>query len=387
MAELPTLDDAWLLVKDGRVADYGNGPAPLLPDDTLTFDLRGQWLFPAWVDSHTHLVFAASRESEWVDRLRGLSYAEIAARGGGILNSARRLQAASEEELLQGAQTRLREVRRMGTGALEIKSGYGLTLEAELKMLRVIRRLRQESGVDIRATFLGAHAVPLEYRDKRADYLRLVTEEMLPRVAEEQLADYVDVFCEKGFFTLEETIAVVEAGARYGLRAKVHVNQFNSLGAVRACVEREAVSVDHLEVFSEEDIAALSGSATLATVLPTAPFFLNDPYPDIRRLLEADVAVALATDYNPGSTPSGRMPFVLSLACIKCGMLPAEAINAATLNGAAALEWSDQYGSIDRGKWATFFTTPALPSIDYLPYAFGSNLVRRVFHRGEEVLE
>lgn len=383
LRELPALADAWLLVEGERISRYGRMADGLPPADH-TVDLKGGWVFPAWVDSHTHLVFAASRESEFVDRINGLTYLEIAQRGGGILNSARRLQAASEDELFESARQRLAEVQRLGVGAIEIKSGYGLSVEAELKMLRVIRRLRDSSAVDIRATLLGAHALPAEFRERREDFVRIVVEEMIPAAAEAGLADYVDVFCEQNFFTLEETIQIIEAGARYGLRAKVHVNQFNSLGAIPACVARGALSVDHLEVAAEADIAALAGAATIATLLPSAPFFLNDHYPPARQLIDAGVAVALATDYNPGSSPSGNMALVVSLACIKCRMLPEEALNAATLNAAAALEWADRYGSLDPGKYASFFVTPPLPSPAYIPYAFGSNLIREVYTKGEK---
>ncbi len=386
MKELPFQDNAWLWVEGERIRAFGAmSEVPEVAGGIV--DLGGQWLFPSWVDSHTHLVFAASREGEFVDRINGLSYTEIAAKGGGILNSARRLQEMSEDDLLAAARRRLQEVQQMGTGAIEIKSGYGLSVEAELKMLRVVRRLREESSIGIRATFLGAHALPLAYKNNRKDYVDLVVDTMLPQVAAENLADYIDVFCEKGFFTVDETIRIIEAGAKHGLKAKIHLNQFNSLGAVKACVERGAISVDHLEVFSAEDITALQAGSTIATLLPSAPFFLNDHYPSARRLLDADIPVALATDYNPGSTPSGRMSFVLSLACIKCGMLPEEAINAATMNGAAALEWTTDYGSIDQGKYASFFTTQPMSSVAFIPYAFGSDLVQQVYLKGAQMSE
>ena len=382
MQALPRIDHAYLLVEGGRFRAFG--PMAECPERAgEVIDASGRFVFPSWCDSHTHLVFAASRELEFVDRIKGLSYEEIARRGGGILNSARRLREAPEEELLASAYGRLREIQAFGTGAVEIKSGYGLTLESELKMLRVIRRLKEMAPMPVKATFLGAHALPPEYRDKRDGYLRLIIEEMLPRIAGEGLADYIDAFCEKGFFTVAETEQLMEAGASYGLKAKVHVNQFNSLGAVAACVRHGALSVDHLEVASDEDIESLKGSATMPTLLPSAPFFLNGHYQPARRLIGAGLPVALATDYNPGSTPSGKMQFVLSLACIKCGMLPEEAVCAATLNGARAMELEQEYGSIAVGKVANFFITRPMPSLAYLPYAFGSDLVERAFLKGE----
>ncbi len=381
MQALPRVDHAYLLVEGGRFCAFG--PMAECPERAAeVIDAGGRFVFPSWCDSHTHLVFAASREQEFVDRIKGLSYEEIARRGGGILNSARRLREAPEEELLASAYGRLREIQAFGTGAVEIKSGYGLTLESELKMLRVIRRLKEMAPMPVKATFLGAHALPPEYRDNRDGYLRLAIEEMLPRIAGEGLADYIDVFCEKGFFTVAETEQLMEAGARYGLKAKIHVNQFNSLGAVAACVRHSALSADHLEVVSDEDIESLKGSTTMPTLLPSAPFFLNGHYQPARRLIDAGLPVALATDYNPGSTPSGKMQFVLSLACIKCGMLPEEAIWAATLNGARAMELEAEYGSIAVGKVANFFITRPMPSLAYLPYAFGSDLVEQVFLRG-----
>lgn len=384
MSSLPILSDAWLCIHDERIHSYGL-MADGLPEADQIVDVAGGWVFPSWVDSHTHLVFAASREHEFVDRINGLSYVEIALRGGGILNSARRLQSASEEALLEGTRHRLEEVQRMGTGAIEIKSGYGLNVEAELKMLRVIQQLKAVSKADIKATLLGAHALPEAFKNDRAAFIRLVIDELLPEVVAQGLADYIDVFCEKNFFTVDETIQLVEAGAAHGLKAKVHVNQFNSLGAIAACASRGALSVDHLEVVSEEDVTCLATSDVIATLLPSAPFFLNDHYPPARRLVDAGATVALASDYNPGSSPSGNMSFVVSLACIKSRLLPEEALNAATLNAAAALELSDSYGSIDPGKFASFFMTRPLPSLAYLPYAFGSRLVERAYIKGQLV--
>ena len=384
LGELSTISDAFLLIEGDRIAAFGPmSEAP--PRADLSIDANGQLLFPAWVDSHTHLVFAGSREGEFEDRIRGLSYEEIAARGGGILNSAARLQDTPEEELVEQALNRLQEVIGYVTGAIEIKSGYGLTVAAEVKMLRVIRRLKELSPLPIRATFLGAHAVPKAFRDLREGYLRLVIDEMLPRIAGEGLADYIDVFCEKIAFSPAEMDRILEAGQRYGLRPKVHVNQFFSLGGIPTAVARNALSVDHLEVVGGADMEVLRDSPTIATLLPSAPFFLNDHYPPARQLIDNDIAVALATDFNPGSTPSGRMPFVLSLACIKMRMSPAEAVNAATINGAFALELEADYGSIAVGKKANLFLTKPIPSVGYLPYAFGSDLVETVVLNGEVV--
>ena len=386
MQTLPQVNDAYLLIEDGCFRSFGPmDECPERADEII--DAGGGFLFPSWCDSHTHLVFAASREQEFVDRIKGLSYEEIARRGGGILNSAGRLRETPEEELLASALKRIREIEALGTGAVEIKSGYGLTVESELKMLRVIQRLKGKTAMPIKATFLGAHALPPEYREQREGYIRLIIDEMLPRIADEGLADYIDAFCEKGFFTVAETEQLMEAGARCGLKPKVHVNQFNSLGAIPACVRQGAISVDHLEVLSDEDIESLKGSNTMSTLLPSAPFFLNDAYQPARRLIDAGLPVALASDYNPGSTPSGKMQFVVSLACIKCGMLPEEAIYAATLNGARAMELEQEYGSIAVGKMANFFITPPIPSVAYLPYAFGSDLVERAFLKGKMVVD
>ncbi len=385
MAQLPVIENAWLLVENDQILSFGEMLAcPTKADQEI--DVSGKMIFPCWCDSHTHLVFAGSREAEFVDRIKGLSYEEIAQRGGGILNSAKLLQITSEEELLEQALTRLQEIRGFGTGAVEIKSGYGLNTEAELKMLRVIRRLREQSDLTIKATFLGAHALPLAYRDNRKGYIDLIINEMLPKIADEGLADYIDVFCEKNFYTVAETERIIEAGAKYGLKAKIHTNQFNSLGCIEVCVMHNAVSVDHLEVLTDKEIEVLLKSDTMPTLLPSAPFFINDEhYPPARRMLEAGLPVALATDYNPGSTPSGRMPLVLSLACIKLRMTPEEAINAATINGARAMELEATHGSIAPGKIANLFITKEIPSAAYLPYAFGSDLIEQVFIKGNPV--
>lgn len=382
MANLPQVHDAFLLLENERIAAFGPmEKCPARADRTL--DATGRLVFPSWCDSHTHLVFAASREEEFVDRIRGLSYEEIAQRGGGILNSARRLQKASEESLFISARRRLDEVIGYGTGAIEIKSGYGLSVESELKMLRVIRRLQTVSPIPIRATFLGAHAVPAEYKNRRNDYIELIIKQMLPRVAEEKLADYCDVFCDRGFFTVEETDRILKAAWQYGLKPKIHANELDYSGGVQVGVANHAISVDHLEYTEEAEIQALKKSQTLPTLLPSCAFFLGIPYAPARRMIDAGLPVVLATDYNPGSTPSGRMSFVLSLACLKMKMLPEEAVNAATLNGARAMELESDYGSIAAGKVANVFVTKPIPSMAYLPYAFGSDLVETVILRGK----
>lgn len=382
LSQLPLQENAWLLAEEGRIKATGSMSA--CPSRaTAVVDAEGGMVLPTWCDSHTHLVFAESREHEFVDRIKGLSYEEIARRGGGILNSAGKLQAASEASLFKTAWERLEEIIGYGTGAVEIKSGYGLTVAAELKMLRVVRALSEQSPIPIRATFLGAHALPLAYRGNREAYIRLVIDEMLPLIAGEGLADYIDVFCEKGFYSVDETVRIIEAGAEYGLKAKVHTNQFNSLGCIEACVDRGAVSVDHLEVVTDAELEYLKNGSTIPTLLPSAPFFIGGHYQPARRMIDAGLPVALASDYNPGSTPSGKMQFVLSLACLKCGMLPSEAIQAATINGASAMELGEDLGSLVPGKRASFILTPPVPGPDYLPYAFGSDLVQRVYIDGQ----
>ncbi len=384
MQTVPTIQNAFLLSEKGKIAAFGHmDECPDIPGAKVE-DAKGRMMMPTWCDAHTHLVFAASRENEFVDRIHGLTYVEIAARGGGILNSARRLRDTPEEVLLDLAWQRLLEVQKTGTGAIEIKSGYGLSLDGELKMLRVIRALQSRTNMPIKATFLGAHALPEEYKNDREAYLRLLEREMLPNIAAEKLADYIDVFCEKNFFSPEETARLIEAGARYGLKAKVHTNQFNSLGGIEVCVNRQALSVDHLEVLTDEEIQYLSGSNTIPVLLPSAPFFLNDHYPPARRMLNAGLPIALASDYNPGSSPSGNMPFVISLACIKLRMTPEETLNAATLNGAAAMELTHSHGSIAVGKSASFLLTKPMPSLAFLPYSFGNQLIDEVWIGGEK---
>ncbi len=381
MADLPVLHDAYLLAKDGLIEAFGPmSECPASADTVL--DATGRMVFPGWCDSHTHIVFAASREEEFVSRIRGLSYEEIARQGGGILNSARRLQAASEDQLYEDAWQRLQEVIGYGTASIEIKSGYGLSLESELKMLRVIRRLKAVSPIPIKATFLGAHAVPAEYKERREDYIRLIINEMLPAVVAENLADYCDVFCDQGFFTVEETGQILQAAARFGLKAKIHANELGYTGGVQAGIAAGAISVDHLEYTDEAEIEALQKSDTLPTLLPSCAFFLGIPYAPARRMIDAGLPVVLATDFNPGSSPSGRMSLVVALACIKMKMLPEEAIQAATLNGARAMELEKTHGSIARGKAASFFITRPMPSLAYLPYAFGTDLVDTIVLNG-----
>lgn len=385
LAVLPMIGPAYLLIEDDVILRYGymhelELDIPVLPREVV--DAGNAWVFPTWCDSHTHLVFARSREDEFIKKIQGMSYAEIAASGGGILNSARRLQETSEDELFRLAWDRLTEWSKMGTGAIEIKSGYGLTLDSELKMLRVIKRLKQASPLTIKASFLGAHAYPESYRDDHEGYIRLLTEQMLPAIAAEGLADYVDVFCENGFFSPAEMETVCRAAAGYGLRPKLHVNQLNSIGGIQKAIELNALSVDHLEVMTERDISDLAASGTIGTLLPTAAFFLRMDYQPARNLIDAGVAVALASDFNPGSSPSGNMPFVMSLSCIQMKMLPAEVVNAATIQGAFAMECERELGSIREGKKANLVFTRPMPSLAYMPYAFGSNLVQRVMIGG-----
>lgn len=386
LAELPVLINAWLLVEDDSIAGYGvEDDHAVLPVADEVIDCSGRILLPAWCDSHTHLVFAASRESEFIDKIKGLSYAEIAARGGGILSSARRLNEMSEGDLYTLAERRLCKASLMGTGAMEIKSGYGLTVEGELKMLQVIRKLRQNSPVAIKATFLGAHAIPEVYQHDRESYIRLIEEQMIPMIAAEKLADYIDVFCEHGFFTPDETIRIGAAGILHGLQPKIHANQLNVSGGVQAGVHLGAVSVDHLESMDEEAIRSLSTSDTIGTLLPTAAFFLRMPMPPARQLLDAGCALALASDFNPGSSPSFNMNLVVSMACIQMRMLPEEAINAATLNGAYAMGLGNTHGSITIGKKANLVLTRPVPSLAFLPYSFGEQLVDKVWLNGVRV--
>lgn len=384
MQKVDMLKDAWLLIEDGMIKDFGKmSKQQVIVGDTAVVDAQGGALLPSFCDSHTHLVYADSREQEFVDKIRGLSYAEIARRGGGILNSADRLHELSEEDLYQQAMQRVEEIIRKGTGAVEIKSGYGLNTKDELKMLRVIRRIRETSPIKVVSTFLGAHAVARGMQ--QADYVNLVINEMIPEVGRQGLADFIDVFCDKGFFTYEETVRILEAGDKWGLRGKIHGQELDDSGGVEAAVRCHALSVDHLESMTDRDICLLKemGKDTMPTVLPGTSFFLNMPYAPARKMIEHGLPVALASDYNPGSTPSGDMKFVVSLACIKMRLLPGEAMNAATLNSACAMGLSDRYGSITRGKVANFLITEPIPSLEYIPYAYTKPLIRQVFLNGE----
>jgi imidazolonepropionase len=385
MSELPVLEDAWLAIDHGLIADYGSMQEfPGISDwnNLEIIDANEGLVMPAFVDSHTHIVYAGSREGEFVDRIRGLSYEDIAARGGGILNSAKKLRAASEDELYEQAAGRIREVMLLGTGAIEIKSGYGLDIDSELKMLRVIRRLKENFPLNIKSTFLGAHAVPVEYRDNKRGYIQHLINDMLPAVAKEQLADYCDVFCERNYFTQEETVEILEAAKKYGMKPRIHANQLSNSGGVQAGVLVGALSVDHLEYVGDEEISALKSSDVMPTLLPGAAFFLGLPYPPARKMIDAGLPVAVASDFNPGSSPSGNMMQMLSLVCVTHKMTPEEAINAATINTAYAMELSTSHGTITRGKAASLIITKPVPSVAYLPYYFGQNMIDMVIING-----
>ncbi|MCB9236966.1 MAG: imidazolonepropionase [Cyclobacteriaceae bacterium] len=381
MAILPVLEDAFLAIKDGKIASYGTMPSLGSTSADQVIDARGRFVFPAFVDSHTHLVFAASREEEFVMKIKGAGYAEIAASGGGILNSARKLQLMPEDELYERSLKRAKEIMDTGTGAVEIKSGYGLTVADELKMLRVARRLGRETPLKVKTTFLGAHAIPQAYT--KEGYVDLVVKEMIPAVAEEKLADYIDVFCEEGFFSPAETELICEEGKRFGMRPRIHANQLHRSGGVQVGVKVNAISVDHLENIGVEEIEALQGSTTIPTALPGAAFFLNLSFPPARDIINAGLPLAIASDYNPGSSPSGNMPLMVALACIKMRMSPEEAFNAATINTAAAMEILEDYGSITKGKTANVCITQPMPSLAYLPYSFGSPPIDKVILNGQ----
>jgi imidazolonepropionase len=389
MAVLNTIPDAFLYMEDGIISDFGHMagiPKEYITSETADneiIDASNRLVFPSFCDSHTHIVYAGSREQEFTDKIRGLSYEDIATRGGGILNSAKRLHKTSEDELFRQSMVRVSEIIGLGTGAVEIKSGYGLSVSDELKMLRVIRRIKDTSPVEVKATFLGAHAVPEEYRDNRERYVDIVVSEMIPAVASEQLADYIDVFCDRGFFTVEETERILNAGMKYGLQAKIHANELDFSGGVQTGVKNDALSVDHLERSGDEEIEALKGTGTMPTLLPGSAFFLGLPDPPARNMIDSGLPVALASDYNPGSSPSGNMKLVMSLACIRLKMLPEEAINAVTINSAYAMGLSATHGSIARGKAANMFITKEIPSYEFLPYAFGSNLIEKVILKGK----
>jgi imidazolonepropionase len=389
MSELSTITDAFLYISDGLISDFGKMKdldiKKISSENRAIdiFDASGKFIFPSFCDSHTHIVYAGSREIEYTDKIRGLSYEEISLKGGGILNSAKKLHDTSEDELYYQSLKRINEIISLGTGAIEIKSGYGLNLEDELKMLRVIKRIKESCPVEVRATFLGAHAVPAEYKNSREKYVDIVISEMIPVVASAGLADFIDVFCDRGFFTVEDTERILMAGMKYGLQAKIHANELDYSGGIQTGIRYNALSVDHLECTGDKEIEALLGSDTMPTLLPGAAFFLGLPDPPVRKMIDAGLPVALASDYNPGSSPSGNMKFIMSLGCIKLRMLPEEVINAVTINSAYAMGLSDTHGSIARGKVANVFITKAIPSYEFMPYAFGSNLIETVILKGE----
>ena len=388
MKNLPSIKDAWLAIENDFIVEFGvMSDFPEITDwvDLEIIDADGQMVFPSFCDSHTHIVYAASREEEFVDRINGLTYEEIAKKGGGILNSAKKLQNTSEEDLFDSAWSRLEEIKKTGTGAVEIKSGYGLSVEGELKMLRVIKKLKEKSELTIKANFLGAHAIPTEYKENRKEYIDLIINEMIPVIESEGLSDYIDVFCETNYYTPDETDTILQAGIAAGLTPKIHVNQFTSIGGIQAGIKNNALSVDHLEVMEEKDIQDLIKSNVMPTLLPSCSFFLGIPYAPARRLIDSGLPVALATDFNPGSTPSGNIPFVLSLACINYKMTPEEAINASTINGAYAMGLSETHGSVAVGKKANLFITREIPSYAYLPYSFGSNNIETTIINGKVI--
>jgi imidazolonepropionase len=387
MSQLNTVNNAFLLIRDGLIGAFGTMEELAREEiaDNEIIDASGKFVFPSFCDPHTHLVYAGSREIEYTDKIKGLSYEEIAKRGGGILNSSKMLHNTSEDELFDQSLPRVNEIISLGTGAVEIKSGYGLNTEDELKMLRVIRKIRETSPLDVKATFLGAHAVPQEYRNRREDYVDLVINEMIPLVASEELADYIDVFCDDGFFTTEDTERILMAGLKHGLIPKLHANEIGFSGGVQAGVKYNALSVDHLERTGDAEIEVLLDTETMPTLLPGSAFFLGLPDPPVRKMINAGLPVALASDYNPGSSPSGNMKLVMSLACIRWRMLPEEAINAVTINAAYAMGLSATHGSIAKGKVANVFITKQIPSYEYMPYAFGSNLIDKVILRGRVI--
>lgn len=387
MAKINTIENAFLIIRDEIIEEFGamSQLKDVYVDDDLLveIDCSGRLVYPSFCDSHTHIVYPGSREKEFVDKIKGLSYQEIAQRGGGILNSAKLLHDTPAEELYNSAMQRITEIMKLGTGAIEIKSGYGLNTEDELKMLRVISWIKETAPVCVRANFLGAHAIPLAYRGNVSKYVDIVINEMIPQVAAEELADFIDVFCDKGFFTVEDTERILMAGIKHGLRPKIHANELGHTGGVQVGVKYNALSVDHLEFIGKEEIEALRNSDTMPTVLPGAAFFLGMKLSPVREMIEAGLPVALASDYNPGSSPSGNMSFISSLGCIKYKMLPEEVVNATTINTAYAMGVSDQLGSIARGKIANLFITSEMPGIEYLPYSFGSNLIETVILNGE----
>lgn len=385
MAHIETIKEAYLIIDDDKIAGFG--PMSELGEQhgDNEVDATGRMVFPTFCDSHTHMVYAGSREIEYIDKIRGLSYDEIAKRGGGILNSAKRVQEASEEQLFEDALQRLDMMARYGTGAVEIKSGYGMTTEAEMKMLRVIRRLKEASPLTIKSTLLGAHGIPMEYRGRQEKFVDLVIEEMIPQAAAEGLADYIDVFCDQGFFTVEDTERMLEAGARYGMRPKIHANEMACSGGIQVAVKWDALSCDHLEYTGDAEIECLLHSATMPTVLPGAAFFLNMQHAPVRKMMDAGLPVAMASDYNPGSSPSGNMQLIVSFACVNYRMVPEEAINATTINSGYAMGVSDVLGSIAVGKLANFYITKPIPTFEYMPYAYGENKVEQVYIKGRRI--
>ena len=393
MSEIQSIDDAYLYIVDGLISDFGkmdelNMSQILVESPKIeTIDASDRFVFPSFCDSHTHLVYSGSREIEYIDKIQGLSYEEIAKRGGGILNSAKKLHETTEDELFRQSVQRINEIISLGTGAVEIKSGYGLNLDDELKMLRVIKRIKESSPIEVKATFLGAHAIPEEYKNRRESYVELVINEMIPVVASEDLADFVDVFCDKGFFTVEDTECILMAGIKHGLIAKIHANELDYSGGIQTGVKYNALSVDHLEFTGDKEIKVLLGSETMPTLLPGASFFLGMPDPPVRKMIDAGLPVALASDFNPGSSPSGNMKLIMSLGCIRLRMLPEEVINAVTINSAYAMGISDTHGSIARGKVANVFITKEIPSYEFMPYAFGSNLIETVILKGKIIAE
>jgi imidazolonepropionase len=385
MNELPSIKNAYLLVKDGLISDFGTmASCPILHADKI-IDASEKIILPSWCDSHTHLVYADNREGEFEDRINGLSYEEIASRGGGILNSAKKLQETSEDELYNQSKIRLEKLIKMGTGAVEIKSGYGLTVDAELKMLRVIKRLKDNYPIQVKATFLGAHAVPLKYKGNKQGYLQMLINEIIPKVAEDKLAEYVDIFCETNYFNVADTELILKAAKSYGLIPKIHVNQFTAIGGIQTAIAYNALSVDHLEVMRDEDIEALIGTNTMPVALPGCSYFLSIPYTPARKMIDMGLPLALATDFNPGSAPSGNMNFVVSTACIKMKMTPEEAINAATINGAYAMGLEKELGSITVGKYANLILSNPISTFAIIPYSFGENKIEKVFLKGVEI--
>jgi len=384
MSILPTIKNAFLLIKDELISDFG--AMNELPNYSIdkTIDCSGRMVFPSWCDSHTHIVYADNREQEFKDRIKGFSYEEIANNGGGILNSAKKLNKISEQDLYQQSSKRLEEVISLGTGAIEIKSGYGLTVNAELKMLRVIKKLKQNYDIPIKATFLGAHAIPKKFKNNKEGYIHLIIDEMLPKIANENLADFIDVFCETGYFSVTDTDKILTAAKQYNLIPKIHVNQFNSIGGIEISAKHNAISVDHLEILSARDLEILKISNSIPVVLPSCSFFLSIPYASGRKIIDNGLALAIASDYNPGSSPSGNMNFVISTACIKMNITPEEAINAATINGAYAMNLSQKVGSITKGKFANFFISKEIPNFNFIPYNFGSSSIETVYTKGKK---